>query len=648
MKKNSFLASLLCACFLVTGSGLQLTFAQNKSESKDSATTAQDDKDRRLAAEIRKLTDRTMESLVVKKAANGITGIEFQEGFQNVMISKMDDDGDLNAACVTSLAEANAFFGKNLETGAAVPQTYFEKDKGAELAARHGMSQQEFEFYSKMIEQAAQQRVLYPDSATINIVNGDGAGEGFNDATAKAVEGGNNGATLGQQRLNLFNFAAGIWSAYLDTSVPININSQFNSLTPCTTSGGVLGSAGATGGYTTLPNEPYAFTIYHTALANKISGIDVNGAAAEINARFNTDVDNGCLGAGTRFYYGLNNSTPGGTVNLLVVLLHEMGHGLGFSSFVNGTTGQMPSNLPDVYLRFMYDRTTNKYWAQMSDAERAASALNVGNVLWDGANVKIASGFLTGGRDAATGRVQLYTPNPYEGGSSISHFDTASSPNLLMEPMINAGLPTDLDLTRQVMRDIGWYRDTNADMTPDTITNVSPNSGTRVVGNNYNVTWTNNGGFNRNVTIELSTDGGATYPTTIASNVANTGSYTFSMPNLPTTQARLRVREYNFVAPTGASSGNFTITTVSAATVSVGGRVLTSKGRPIARARVTMTTAAGETRTVLTNSFGYYRFAGVPAGSDYVFEVTDKRYEFAAQSLFVSENNDALDFTALQ
>ena len=194
----------------------------------------------------------------------------------------------------------------------------------------------------------------------------------------------------------------------------------------------------------------------------------------------------------------------------------------------------------------------------MTDAERQASALNTGNVLWDGENVKIASGSLTNGRDSA-GRVQLFTPNPFQAGSSLSHFDTAASPNILMEPIITIGLPLTLDLTRQQMRDIGWYRDTTADSVPDTITNVQPGGNFLVVGTQATIRWTNTGGFNRNVTIELSTDGGATYPTTIASNVANTGSFNFTVPSSPTTQARLRVREFNFTNPVGASA-NFVIT----------------------------------------------------------------------------------------
>ena len=62
--------------------------------------------------------------------------------------------------------------------------------------------------------------------------------------------------------------------------------------------------------------------------------------------------DTGCLGAGSHFYYGLDNATPAGTINLFIVLLHELGHGLGSSSFTNGTNGQYLGNIPDIWARF--------------------------------------------------------------------------------------------------------------------------------------------------------------------------------------------------------------------------------------------------------------------------------------------------------
>src|SRR5450756_782569 len=70
-------------------------------------------------------------------------------------------------------------------------------------------------------------------AATITIVNVNAAGVGFNDPTPLPPVGGNPGTTLGQQRLNAFTFAAGIWGATLDLSVEIFIQASFVPLT-CT------------------------------------------------------------------------------------------------------------------------------------------------------------------------------------------------------------------------------------------------------------------------------------------------------------------------------------------------------------------------------------------------------------------------------
>jgi hypothetical protein len=64
------------------------------------------------------------------------------------------------------------------------------------------------------------------------------------------------------------------------------------------------------------------------------------------------------------------------------------------------------------------------------------------------------------------GRVRVYAPNPIESGSSVSHFDTAAEPNLLMEPFINSSL-TNVDLTQFAFVDIGWLGTlTGLDETP--------------------------------------------------------------------------------------------------------------------------------------------------------------------------------------
>jgi hypothetical protein len=63
------------------------------------------------------------------------------------------------------------------------------------------------------------------------------------------------------------------------------------------------------------------------------------------------------------------------------------------------------------------------------------------------------------GADPA-GRVLMYTPNPFQSGSSVSHYDTTATRNLLMEPAINGDLTQSVippfDLTLPLFLDIGW------------------------------------------------------------------------------------------------------------------------------------------------------------------------------------------------
>jgi hypothetical protein len=66
---------------------------------------------------------------------------------------------------------------------------------------------------------------------------------------------------------------------------------------------------------------------------------------------------------------------------------------------------------------------------------------------------------LRAGADASN-RMLLYTPNPYQSGSSVSHWDTSAFPNQLMEPSINSDLTHEVtppqDLTFPLLKDIGW------------------------------------------------------------------------------------------------------------------------------------------------------------------------------------------------
>ncbi len=55
------------------------------------------------------------------------------------------------------------------------------------------------------------------------------------------------------------------------------------------------------------------------------------------------------------------------------------------------------------------------------------------------------------------GTLLLYTPDPVSPGSSVSHWDTSATPDLLMEPFLTPGLPfLGLDVTPGQMQDMLW------------------------------------------------------------------------------------------------------------------------------------------------------------------------------------------------
>jgi hypothetical protein len=236
-------------------------------------------------------------------------------------------------------------------------------------------------------------------AATITIVNADAAGEGFNDPTVVAPVGTNTGTTLGQQRVNAFQYAASLWGAKLNSNQTIFVQANFDPLS-CTATGAVLGSAGPTTIFADFPGAILAGTWYHGALADKLADDDLAFSIdslppgfPDIAARFNSNLGNvGCL-TGVPFYLGLGSPAPAGQIDLIAVLLHEFGHGLGFSTVTSTLTGEYFAGLglPSAYDHFLNDNTQGLGWVQMTAAQRMASAINPRNVVWTGANVTTAA-----------------------------------------------------------------------------------------------------------------------------------------------------------------------------------------------------------------------------------------------------------------
>lgn len=232
--------------------------------------------------------------------------------------------------------------------------------------------------------------VASAQAAQIQILNTNAPGVGFNDTTPATPVGGNTGTTLGEQRLIAFTYAANIWGATLTSDVPIIINATFEPLT-CTATSATLGSAGATSVFRDFEGAPKAGTWYGGALANKLSGVDQAAGAPVIRARFNSNLglNANCL-PGSPFYLGLD-ANHGSLIDFPTVLLHEMGHGVGFQTFTSGSTGAQLAGFPSVWDHYMLDNRTNKLWVDMTGEERIASAISGNGLSWTGARVTAAA-----------------------------------------------------------------------------------------------------------------------------------------------------------------------------------------------------------------------------------------------------------------
>lgn len=303
------------------------------------------------------------------------------------------------------------------------------------------------------------------DSATIVINNNDGPGEGFNDPTAVSPVGGNPGTTLGAQRLNAFTYAADLWGALLQSSVTIEVDAEMNVLF-CSPTQAVLGSAGATYVHRDFTGAPQTGTWYCQALANALAGTNLNPGFADIAAQFNSSLNGSpsCLG-GIGWYYGYDQN-PGGDIDFVTVVFHEIAHGLGFQTFM-ASNGVLLDGYDDTYeLNLEHHFATPSDYPSMTNAQRAAGNIGDPNLHWVGSIVTaLAPSVLSGG--ISNGHVRMYGPNPYESGSSVSHWSTACSPNLAMEPSYT-GPNHDGTMELALFEDIGWTLVPEAEPVPAT------------------------------------------------------------------------------------------------------------------------------------------------------------------------------------
>lgn len=216
--------------------------------------------------------------------------------------------------------------------------------------------------------------------------------------------------------------AIDIWSENFASTVPVNVNVKWGS----SSSYGVLASASAKNNFSNFNGAPDRTLYYASALANALAGRDLDPSSPEVEISITSNAP---------WYYGIDGKCPPRSFDLVSVILHELGHGLGFVS----------GNYYDSFSGFgrVDQPTPFDAYAQLPDGRRLADlpspSLEAGRAMtsslfWSGENaIKANNGI----------KPKLYTPSVYEPGSSISHLDEAtfsqSADNAVMTPNLDAG-----------------------------------------------------------------------------------------------------------------------------------------------------------------------------------------------------------------
>jgi hypothetical protein len=184
-------------------------------------------------------------------------------------------------------------------------------------------------------------------------------------------------------------------------------------------------------------------------LANARAGRDLDTSTSDITAEFSS--------VRSDWYLGTDGLVPANKLDFTSVVLHEIGHGLGMTggAYYEGGLGYWGagSSFPDIYDRLAQSSGGTPLTNYTSGSATLASVYRSGAVRWGGAQGTAANGGV---------KPNLYSPNPWEKGSSIYHLDETvygtGTANALMTPYIDDGeaLHDPGDIVLGMMRDIGW------------------------------------------------------------------------------------------------------------------------------------------------------------------------------------------------
>jgi len=264
-----------------------------------------------------------------------------------------------------------------------------------------------------------------------------------------------------QEAINAFEYALNIWALHIHSDVPLRVRASwrnFETDDDRITLGGASPSRIVQLPGVGIPNTWYSLA-HLTALSGEPIRDRINNLNHDISVNMNCNFD--------RWYFGTDGNTPENLIDFVTVVLHEIGHGIGFigsissendSEIADWGSGDPPA--PFIFDRFAVDGDfhdlidTNVYGNPSSDLFEAITG-NRGGIFLDGNELNQT---LLG---EAADRARLFSPSEYLRGSTYSHFDQTTftnTPNSLMRPSIDraTAIHTPGPLFCGFLRDMEW------------------------------------------------------------------------------------------------------------------------------------------------------------------------------------------------
>ena len=242
-------------------------------------------------------------------------------------------------------------------------------------------------------------------------------------------------------------FAAEVWGNYLTSSVPIRVEVGWEDQGDER----ILASAGPTSIWRAFDGSIDDDVWYPVALAEAILGVELNDTSeADINVVVNSTAN---------WNYGTEGSVPRNRIDLASVILHELGHGLGFLSSIDSTSDTTVSigfdKMPiiyDIFLETPPGRSlVDTFEFRSPSPELLAAVIDRLEFAGDSAVAK---------NDGEL--VPLFAPETFDIGSSVSHLDERTyrpgNRDALMTPSIASGeaIRDPGPVTLGLLFDLGW------------------------------------------------------------------------------------------------------------------------------------------------------------------------------------------------